>query len=307
MGRIKDGMHTIKIPHINKTLEFPEYLGEFTSDQYIEFCKLMVQFLAGKLDYGTFRIHLVYKLLNMDHSRKVLKANDQEARNENIYRLSLFVDEYFDQSEVDGKTVMSPVLSFVDTKIPYFEHKGTIYHGSKDALTNITFGEYREAINHYRDYVKNKDEHSLTMLVATLYREQKPATYENLQNNFEGDRRLEFISAAVEVRAEKLKDLPEYFKYGVFLYFQSCQNYITTTTEVEIEGVKVNLSILFKPDGSNEPGVGLPGLAMSLAETRVFGDEEQTDKTLLWKILLRLWQNHLDAERLKRKRDAATK
>lgn len=295
-------MHTIEIEHRAKNMTLPEYLGEFTNTQYIQFCILWVEFVNGRLTYGALRIKLLYKLSSMLHSGSKLSEEDAENRNFNVYNLSLLMDDYFTDEQHEGKTVKNIDLTFVDNKIPIFTHQFLKYYGPDEALLNISFDEFIEANGHFKSFAKTKDEQSLNMLIATLYRPKKLPTPRNIFRNYDGDKRQDFVEANVNLRAKKLKNLPYHIKYGIYLFFMACQNYIATATEVEVDGNICDFSILFKKDGAAVKGIGMPGLLFSLAETKVFGNKKETGKERYWNILLRLYQNHLTTEELKQQR-----
>lgn len=298
-------MHIIEIENRADVMKLPEYLGEFTDAQYLHFCKLWVEYTNGRLTYGALRIRLLYKLSGMLRSGTRLNDNEEENRNCNIYNLSLLMDDYFIEENKDDKVFQNIDLAFNDNKIPTFTHHFLRYYGPDQALLNISFDEYIEANGHFKTFATTKDEHALNMLVATLYRPSKLPTPRNLFRNYDGDKRQEFVSANVELRAKKFENLPYHIKYGIYLFFMACQNYIATATEVEVDGNICDLSVLFKKDGAAVKGIGMPGLLFSLAETKVFGNKEQTGKERYWNILLRLYQNHLAAEETKNQRENA--
>lgn len=291
-------MHKIELSN-GTQLEFPEYLGEYTNQQYIDFCELLTLYNSKVISYHDFRIKLTYKLINMVHSKKKLSIEDQEQRNENIYKLSLFIDDLFTEKQVDDKLLKIIDLSFIDNKIPSFKHNGTTYYGPEDLILNITFDEFIEAITHFNEFNKSNDITDLDKLVATFYRPKKAKTKHNTLSNYDGDIRQEFFSSNVELRAQELSTLPIHIKMGVKLFFEACINYISTASDVNVMGNEIDLTPLFQGGTSSSKSIGMLAVLFALAKTNVFGTKEQTGKERYWTILLEMYQNHQDVEKQK--------
>lgn len=297
-------MHTIAI-HNKHQLECPEHLGEFTNDQYLYFCDLLVSFNANQITYHNLRVKLIYKLLDMQHSSKKLSPLQTSKRNENIYRLSLLVDGLFTEKIKENKTVKTLNLTFVDNKIPEFIHQGIKYYGPEKALLNVSFDEFIFALESYNSFNNSNNIDDLNNLVAALYRPAKPLTEHNKISNYDGDIRQEFYRSNVGLRANELADLDSAIKMGVKLFFEACISYISTATEVPVQGNFIDLTVLFKGNSNKDKGVGMLNVLFSLAETNVFGDMEKTGKQLYWTILLKLYQNHIDNENHKKQLEDA--
>lgn len=288
-------MHKIELANgISK--QFPENLGEYTNAQYLHFCELLTQYQSGIITYHEFRIALTYKLMDMVHSKTKLSLEEEDARNENVFRLSLFIDDLFVEKTIEDKIIKTIDLSFVDNKIPTFTHNNTTYYGPEEVLLNISFDEFIEAVNHFNNFNTSNDNLDLDKLVATLYRPKKTATKQNILTNYDGDIRQEFYSTNVELRAKAIDQLPMHIKIGVKLFFEACINFITNATEVNVLGNDIDLSILFQGETSKEKGIGMLNVLFTMAETNVFGNKKETGKERYWTILLKLYQNHLDVE-----------
>src|SRR5690606_361304 len=152
-----------------------------------------------------FKMQLVYNFLELDHSLRALTPEEKETRNENLYRIALFVDDYFTTKKEEGKTVKMLNLPFVDNKIPNFTHNGITYHGPEAALLNISFNEFLEAIGSYNSFQKTQEIQYLNELVAVMYRPKKEATKHNLLTNYDGDIRQEFYQTNVSLRAKVIE------------------------------------------------------------------------------------------------------
>ena len=84
--------------------------------------------------------------------------------------------------------------------------------------------------------------------------------------------------------------IPFAIKYGIFLYFSGCSNFLSTGTII-VEGKEIDLSVLYeRGDSSDYADIGLAGILFSLAESKVFGGVEETDRQQVWDVMLRLYQ-----------------
>lgn len=292
-------MHTIEIPAKKITIHIPETVAEFTSEQYLEYCKLVMQWKSGDISYFDLRLKLLYFLMGIESKTKKHTPLENEDKYSQIYQLSLLCDAFFPEEKVKGKKVRGLDFNYIDNKLPYFTHKGKTYIGPADAFTNLTFGEHLAAAPLFEDFTKTKNEDSLNQLVAILYREEKPKTKENITCGFDGDKRLPYYPATVEARTSALKDLPMHYKFAVYSYFGAVSSFITNATEVPVLGKTCDFTPLFKGKESTSENIGRLEVLFALSKTKVFGSKQETEKELYWNVLLELLSNHLEAERIK--------
>ena len=90
-------------------------------------------------------------------------------------------------------------------------------------------------------------------------------------------------------------------RYGIFLYWSGCEEFLATGQPV-IDGTKIDLSILFSktPDQGNSNGIGLVGLLYTLSEGKVFGDIRQTDDQNLFDVLVKLYQDTIKMQEVRK-------
>ncbi|WP_196890375.1 hypothetical protein [Aureivirga marina] len=292
-------MIPIALPEKNIQLEFPEEISELTNDQFQFLCKCICQFISGELSFFDLKIHVLYKFLNIKRSTKKLSEEEYLNRNSNVLHLSDLVENFFNTTHAEGKERKQIKLDCTENKIPFLKVGFQKYIGPKDLFLNITFGEFIEAQTHFQNYIKTNSEEDLNLLAATLYRESKPKTRKNKIENYQGDKRIKFHVASVETRAKKFKKVPIHLKFGIFIYFASCLEFIATEV-IEVSGNPINLSPLFQKSESNNESIGLVSVLFSLSESGVFGDKEKTEEELYWTILLKLYDNHLNIKNIER-------
>lgn len=291
-------MITLEIPETKTTLYLPSELSECDTRQYIEVCELIYYYNKQAIDYDTFRVQAVYKLLNLKPGKKELPDDQETFKNANIYQLSLLIDSFFEDE--NGKPVIKQ--NYVNNHIPFVNPLLTKYLGPTDMFRNITFGEYSDAMNLYLEYEKSKDEHYLQLIMAILYREA---------STLKPSKRIKYDEEAVDERAEKFKILRKGELYGFYLFFASFHKYLTNCI-LHLNGQEINIGLLFKEPTeeqvtSNLPGLGLKSLEYQISESGVFGTNKEVRNTNLWEILIRLYDitkrdaddkaRHEDAER----------
>ncbi|WP_109852817.1 hypothetical protein [Aquimarina sp. AU58] len=292
-------MHKIEIPHKNKSIEFPESISEMNTNQYILFSDLAFKFATQQISYGEFKVQLTYILLNLERKVDMTEASEKTDRvAENVYRISELMESFFRTEIKDKKKYKIIKLDDVVNHIPFFSISGTKYYGPKDALTSCSFGQYIQALNALHDFYNTKEEHHLNTLVDTLYR---PI----------GD---EFSNESIDDRPEVHVNTAIGVKYGVYLFFAACQEWIVTNKELSIGGGNtVDLTVLFKSNKPKDPlapkGIGMLSALYTIAESGVFGTMDKTADQNLYDVLVYMVQKHNEVEKMKRdaKRKKSTK
>lgn len=179
-------------------------------------------------------------------------------------------------------------LAFNSTQnlIPSIEGlQGPQSHGG-----DLLFGEYRLAVDLFNRYTQEHDISDLNALVGVLYR--KPVK-ETDDPEFNGQYREPFNKYLVEKYYNRAQHLPDYLKWGVYLWFGALCRYIVQGGEFVIEGNTVCFDSIFQrenedPDERQVNSIGMTSVLFSLADAGTFGNAEQTDETELFKVLLKL-------------------
>ncbi len=287
-------MHTIEIGH-KITKYYPECIEEMTSQQYIEFVRLVILYQANQLTYTAFSLRLTYMFLDMERRININEHKNVDKILDNLQQLTALNNAFFEeQSSENGKVVKVLNTDFIKNPLPEFKHLNI--KGPDDALVNTTFGEYVSALNAYIDYSNSGEESDLNVLVASLYRpickQRQKQHLDDIREPFHKDRINYYIT--------KIKDLDFEYKYGIYLWFASCQKFIVTNTDLTLSGgVSVDLSSLFKGTG-NDKGIGMAGIIFDLAESNVFGTSDEVEQKPTYDVLVRMVQTKQQAEKLKR-------
>jgi hypothetical protein len=288
-------MHTLEIPGETIIHQVPSCLEELNEAQFICFVDLLIKYQAGEITMEEFKTAFVVKLADIHYTLAyfLLTKRLKEIVNSEIYRLSILVDSFFTDEIRDQKPVSVLNLNFIKQFIPIILKK---YYGPQSGLQNCTFCEYRMAYSYFKSYINTEQEDDLNHLIAVLYRPQRKLFWLRKRlPGFDGQQRTLFTAKSnprfLEVRAKQIGRLPMSVRYGIFLFFSGCNDYMSTG-EIEIEGNKIDLSLLYKNSSSDkqDPGIGLVGLLYSLAETKVFGSIDETDNQNIYDIMIRLFQ-----------------
>lgn len=289
-------MHTLEIPDKNISITFPSEIDEMTSQQFILYIDLVLQYVSGKIDEVTFKARLVQKLLDirMSFGYVVMNPMEKEQCDTEVQRLAELMECFIEEYQKEGKPVKAFKLKSVRNFVPVLAG----YHGPRDCFENVTFCEYRTAKGFFKEFAEDGNEKALNNLCAVLYRPAKRFWFlRKHMPSCDGEIRVPFIAKSnpfiLEKRAEKIGKLPFHVRYTVFLYFSGCEDFLKTGKPV-VDGIELDFSQLYKSDNDNDDNpagnVGTIGLLYSLAETGVFGTIEQTDNANIWDIMVRLYQ-----------------
>lgn len=174
---------------------------------------------------------------------------------------------------------------------------GPLSHGS-----DLRFGEYRTAVEYYNRYTQTHRPEYLDALVGILYR--KP-NRQKKSFQFNGQYRQPFNCYLINRYAGQVKDIPEYLKWGVYLWFGYFCRYLFEGTFL-IEGNEVSFASIFErtnenPDEKKANSLGMTAVLFSLADNSTFGTANETDETELFKVLLKLLYDKNMLDELKKK------
>jgi len=297
-------MHTIEIPAKNETYLMPSEMHELNSAQYIALCYVLNQLEHGKISNAEAELRLVIALAEIELGWRysIMSKRNKMFVHENLNQLIPLAKTIFEERQTEtGEKVLLPSIAFVDNKIPSF--RGMI--GPEDALQNCTFFEYKEAYAQWYQYQQSQDIAHLNELIAILYRPQKSfLRIRKRMRNFNGDPRATYTVITnprkLQNRIRKVEKWPAHIKYGIWLWFTACMEFLRTGKPV-IDGIEIDLAILYKGDEGGSAGIGLTGILYSLAETGVFGGIRETGDSNLYDVLARLYQVKLQMDEIKAK------
>lgn len=275
-------MHKIEIPQKKITRYLPENLSECNEKEYVRMCRYLYEWSTGIVTYEQMRIKALYYLMNMK-AKKAKKINDD--KQSKIYELSTLIDTFFYQEEENTGVK----LEFMTVPIKKQLVKFSTLYGPADYMTDLTFGEYNDAIRVFNDYNATQDNEMLYILVAILYREKY----------FFKNKRKEYDSTLLDKQAQKIKKYGDPgFVYGVYLTFASFQKELPNF-KLPWGGQELDMGVLFGNDNKEKnttyASIGLDQVCFTLAESGAFGDLEHVKKANFWEVMVRMYDTQVTA------------
>lgn len=294
-------MHSYAIEETETVLDIPENGTEFDKRQFLELSRLMLLYNVQAIGFDQFKVKLVYKLLNMVRSADLDHADNEQVV-ENVLNLTRHVEPYFYDLKENGTVRKVLHMNFYRQLIPSIKVGRKKYFGPSDALFNTVYGEYIQSLNSFTDFSLTGDMSHLNRLLATLYR---PAIKKkDGAIKFRRDVREIFNPELTDRYAERMAKVPPDIKYAIYLYFASCQHFITTNTALDIGGGNtIDISVLYSGSGNNGvKGLGMIGTLYSIAETNVFGNSEKVARQYTYDVLAYLVEQHRKMKELERQK-----
>ena len=189
------------------------------------------------------------------------------------------------------------------------------FYGPGDFLQGMSFAEYKDALAAAMKYMETHEDEWLDRLTAIMYRRRRPGLRRIMkQPDFDGRTRVPYNPVQLERDVKRMRKVNFGIKYMALMYVSGCLWTLKTYEDgIEIDGVKMDFSILFKPSGRNgsdqEKGdsVGMIGMMMALAESGVFGNIKDVANTDVWDILVRIYQLELDRREMEKIMDSHKK
>lgn len=301
-------MLTLEVLETDFKRYIPSDLSECTPTQYIEMSELIFNYQAQRISFDELKVQAIYKLLNM--KPKKAKFDHQETNKMiNVSLLADLIDSFFTINE-DVYAIIKQ--DYTHNPVPYFATFTQKVYGPSDNFTNITFGEYSDALRIFHDYHATGETNLLYILAAVFYRPKKSFLFfKKRLENYDGDIRKPYNSSILEQTAHDLKNLPIGFVYGTYLLFASFQKYLIDA-KILWGGNEIDLAILFEQSKSTQnnqtfPGIGMDSIAFSMAESGSFGTFEQVRKTNFWQTLIRMYDSRITDIQNKKKSDDTNK
>lgn len=174
--------------------------------------------------------------------------------------------------------------------------QGVTYAGKrwllpKPNLTDVTMGEYAFADAYMRKHAQAKDMATLRQLVFTVFRPARPREEVN-SLDWDGYPRERFNPELIEDRAETMPRIPAIISYAAVDYVSR-----------GMEWIALKYAPIFSKDEKKTYPFGTNGLIQSVAESQVFGNYEQVQRTSLHQVMA--WLVKRNYEQAERERAAA--
>lgn len=293
-------MNVIEIPEAGKRIEYPSAWEELKRRELLFITREALLLMAGEISVLEFKVRVFYFLAGIKrkqrHNRKdrYLTSEEMERKYGNVVLAAETVNFVFSGNEEEGL-----VFDFncVENILPTVRIGWRVYHGPAGALLNLTFGEYMVAYDFYRRYMMDKGERDLNALCAVLYRPGGGRGGDDVREVFDVNRCVG--------RARMFSRLSFEERFVILSWFSACDNYFKSG-DIEVDGREISLGVLFrqedkaKDEEGGDPGLGLTGILMGVAENGAFGTIEEVKRTNLYTVMLRLYLWYLENKRLEK-------
>jgi hypothetical protein len=273
----------------SKTVIAPESWNDLDRRTLLLFYSTMFTALGSEANPSAFTalklITMTQHILGVDNAFMLKWEADCATRgSEFLSELAQVIDASLPgllDKKVDDEGNTAYSVRFNLTKNPYpalshtAKHKGgksqkiNWVYAPKDGLENISIYEMAYAFQLYEAYLQTNNEKYSNDLIACLYRPSRPETKEDRASGWFGDRRqpLRKYEAKIEERSKKVAGIPIMARRIIVFWFASCR-----------EAIIRQWPQVFKP---SEGSIATSGnhwgdLLLSLAETGVFGNLDQT-------------------------------
>lgn len=297
-------MTTLEIPDKSIHIEIPAHWDEMSPSQIHHALSWCMAAGAGQVSELHCRIMVFYKIGNIRRTwrsiamERIMGEAWTIEKNSNIAMVArqctgFLFDETNKTLEINYNTVLN-----------HFASIGKKLHGPTHLLADITFGEFRAALEELDEYFTlrrdDADEKALQVqlcrFIACLYR---PLV---------AGKREPFSRDRIETNAKKLRKVDPIIKVAVMLWFTHIIQYIQRN-DLIISSRTINLSPLFprpknerkKPTDVAREGsaAAWTGVLYTVAKEGLFGEVDKTDKAGLFDILLYMYEQHQEARRMK--------
>lgn len=320
-------MSTLTIGEKELSVSIPSHWDEMSPEQ-IKYCIGAWQEAVAKGDLLSAQVRCFYKLSGIRRSwksiflEKIMPSDWVLEKNANIAMLSEELTAFMfrvteNASEISYDTVTNhfPVIR---TK------QGIDLYGPSDLLADLTFGEFRAAIEELDEYyalirqngppVRGASseivtDEQLSRFIACLYRPlRKKYRKVSRSETFDGFKREPFNRMLIEPNMMKVNSMHPVHRTIILLWFTWCVSYIQTG-DLVISGREISLRRLFprplaKSEKKGAAGAkdrsGWVSILYAISKEGVFGDAAQTDKVGLFDILLYMYDQHREIQRQKR-------
>lgn len=297
------------------SMDVPEYFDELRgATDAIKIGEILLLVFTKQLDpLGGKKLAIDYFLNRKNKPNKPVAGTDAWDYWANESRLVELVDWLFVEHEIKDEEkadllddVVPEVRYEINPKltslhVPKIRMGRHVYYGPGDLLSDLTFGEVKDAMACVERFVVGADEHELDRLVGVLYSRRKRFWRLRRLFGWQGDElRLPCTGYRVGMSKNDVRKAPVGFKFWCFLFFVGCLNYIREEP-VEIDGKEYNLGCMFSGGGKSSDDTGLTGVMFSMAESGVFGTLEETGNASYYDVALRLYQVHRQSQDMKSK------
>lgn len=167
--------------------------------------------------------------------------------------------------------------------------------GPKSHGEDLTFGEFRQGVQHLKVWEQDRNETALAALAGLLYRAGQ-----------KNGGRVPYDADSLDDKIKRGRRMQPWQQWGAYAWFAYFCEYLTTGTFL-LEGRETTFAPLFAASGDGNTGGSAKGgtiaqVAMTLAESGVFGTMRDVDRTLLLDVMQKLLMDYERLQQLKKRK-----
>ena len=262
----------------NKIIEFPTEWEELKPGEWTYLSKLFFEMIGRR---GVTLVDVKREWIRFVLRNRSIKPNSSLQYYKLVHDLLGSLDWLFAESE------QQVGINFTSTTNLLPVYNGL--YGPADHGADLTFGEYRNAIQMMNAYTIEHDGKYLQYLAGMLYRPK----LHGLREEFNSDYMYRYIKRAAR--------MPRFVKYTVYLWLAAFSKFLLEGTFV-IDGNEVCFAEIFESRAdtkSSGKNLGLTSILYSMAESGVFGTIDEVDKTPLLAVMMKLLNDKYKVDELK--------
>ena len=288
----------------NKVVMFPEWWDELTEKDWRDMLLLRQRLIDGEIDEKRGPITIddirneAARCLLLNRGLRTRVSDDKYFL---LVRQAGAKLDWLWKEEEDGK--VSLTFRTTCNLLPRWDRMiGPMSHGG-----DLIFGEFKDAVTLCRAYDKAMTEepgkdHSdiLKQLAGLLYRNRDTKLKRHV-------RRLPYDADGSLEQLRRGERLPEWFVWGVYAWFSYFCEYLASG-EFIIDGETICFAPVFGggSDGKsgsdgNKGNLGLNDIALTLAESDVFGGFDDVLHTPLMRVMMKLLHDKQHADEIEKK------
>jgi hypothetical protein len=233
---------------------------------------------------------------------RVMSKEMYDEKNSKVVLLAEQLCGFMFKKNEEGQTEIC--YETIYNHFPVLQSRKTRLHGPQDLLADLSFGEFRAALEEMKEFFRTKEPSDLNRMMACLYRPKRmDFDLISKRDDFDGSIREPLNRARIEMNAVYFNEVSQVLKTAVLLWFTFMINYIQKE-ELILGGEVVSFSGLFSGEETEDrrpAGSGWVTILHQVAKEGPFGDVEKTDKMGLYDVLLYMKDCHEQNEEIKRK------
>jgi hypothetical protein len=301
-------MNSLMLPDKSISIEIPSHWDEMNKKQRDYCLKQAVMSSSGILSVDEAKVRSFYHLAEIERDyksvarEKVMSEEFVQEKNSKALLLAEQLCGFMFKENSQGEIEIC--YDTIYNHFPVILSGSTRLYGPAHLFADLSFGEFRAAIEEMKEFFETKEPGDLNRMLACLYR-PKRMNYDAVskRDDFDGNIREPFNRARIASNADYFKSVPHVTKTAILLWFTYMLDYIQKE-DLVLGGELVNFSGLFggeTAEGRRPRGSGWVTVLHQIAKQGPFGDAEKTDKMGLFDVLLYMKDCHEENEEIKRK------